>query len=227
MKLSDLRLRSVRLPVASAVNLNEVPLIKRLKRAVQLRIAGLKKVEPPLDYTADRLPNYNIGRGTYGQPHLFRYPNDANLEIGAFCSIALDVSIFLGGNHHPEWVSTFPFGAMWPEYQHPDQPISRGDVVIGNDVWIGREALILSGVTIGDGAVIGARAVVSKNIPPYGIAVGNPAQVIRYRFSQEIIARLLEIRWWEWPDKRLRSAITMLQSPDIGAFIKAVDRCQI
>ena len=201
--------------------------MRRLVRSVRVRLAKLRGEEPPLNYTARVLPHYPIGRGTYGSPRIFQYPNNAGLRIGAFTSIAADVGIFLGGNHHPEWVSTFPFGAMWREHAHADQPCTRGDVVIGNDVWIGRGAVIMSGVTIGDGAVIGAAAVVAKDVPPYAIAVGNPARVIRQRFAPEIVEKLLAIRWWDWPDDRIRRAAPMLQSPDIGRFIAAVEAGEI
>jgi acetyltransferase-like isoleucine patch superfamily enzyme len=198
-------------------------LLPRLKRSIKARIARYTGKEPPLDFTRNHFPQYEIGRGTYGRPNIFDYPNDAQLKIGAFCSIAADVGIFLGGNHHPEWVTTFPFGAYWPEHEHPDQPFSRGDVVIGNDVWIGRDAVIMSGVTIGDGAVVAARALVSRSVEPYMIVGGNPAKPIRPRFDQETIGKLLAMRWWDWPDERLHKAAPLLQSPDIAAFIEAVE----
>lgn len=191
------------------------------------RIARLRGVEPPLILTRDELPGHDIGPGTYGCPTILAYPNDARLRIGAFCSIAADVGIFLGGQHHPEWVTTYPFGALWREHHHPDQPWSRGDVVIGNDVWIGREAMIMSGVTIGDGAVIAARALVSKDVPPYAIVGGNPAKLIRSRFAPEIVERLLEIRWWDWPEERIRRAAPLLQNADIQGFITAVEQGRI
>lgn len=192
-------------------------------RSLRVRFAKLRGKEPPLNYTARVLPQYQVGRGTYGSPRILDYPNNASLQIGAFTSIAAEVSIFLGGNHHPEWVSTFPFGAMWREHEHPEQPCSRGDVVIGNDVWIGRGAMIMSGVTIGDGAVVGAAALVARDVPPYTIVAGNPARVVRQRFAPEIVEKLLAIRWWDWPDDRIRRAAGMLQSPDVERFIAAVD----
>jgi acetyltransferase-like isoleucine patch superfamily enzyme len=201
--------------------------VKRWKRSLLVRLAKLRGQEPPLDYTAKRLPQFDVGRGTYGNPRVFSYPHDARLKIGAFSSIAAEVSIFLGGNHHPEWVSTFPFGAMWREHEHPDQPASRGDVVIGNDVWIGRGAIIMSGVTIGDGAVVGAGALVSRDVPPYTIAAGNPARNLRQRFAPEIVEKLLGISWWDWPDDRIRRAAGMMQSPDIERFIAAVEAGEI
>jgi chloramphenicol O-acetyltransferase type B len=201
--------------------------VPSLSKRIRNKLAHWRGIEPPLDLTAQHFPEFAIGRGTYGHPRVFRYPNDGNLRIGAYCSIAADVSIFLGGEHHPEWVSTFPFGALWREHEHPEQPRSRGDVVIGNDVWIGREAMIMSGVTIGDGAVIGARALVAKDVPAYTVAGGNPARPIRPRFAPDVVDRLLAIRWWNWPDERIRRAAPMLQSPDMATFIAAVEEGRI
>ena len=99
-------------------------------------------------------------------------------------------------------------------------PVSKGDVVIGNDVWIGRGVVILSGVRVGNGAVIGAGAVVTKDVPPYAIVAGNPARIIRYRFSPEQIEELEQIAWWSWPDKEIERAIPLLLSSDIEAFLK-------
>lgn len=201
--------------------------LKRLKMSAVRRVARWRGQEPPLDLTAQHYPEYSIGRGTYGHPVIFRYPNDASLRIGAYCSIAADVSIFLGGEHHSEWVTTFPFGALYPEHAHPDHPKTRGDVVIGNDVWLGRSAVIMSGVTIGDGAIIGANALVAKDVAPYTIVVGNPGRAVRVRFGPEIVGRLLEIAWWKWPEERVRRAAPLLQSPDIQRLIRAVDTGEI
>lgn len=201
--------------------------MRKLIRRIRTKLTYFTGGEPPLDFTRDHYPQHDIGVGTYGHPRVFLYPNDAKLTIGSWCSIAADVGIFLGGNHHPEWVTTFPFGAYWPEHHHPEQPYSRGDVVIGSDVWIGREAVIMSGVTIGDGAVIAAGALVSRSVPPFMIVGGNPARPIRPRFDEATIEKLLAIKWWDWPEDRIRRAAPLLQNPDISGFIAAVEAGKI
>ena len=146
------------------------------------------------------------------------------MTVGAFCSIAEGVKVFLGGEHRTDWVTTFPFNVLWQDASGiPGHPKSKGDVVIGNDVWVGTEALILSGVTIGDGAVVGARAVVAKDVPPYAIAAGNPASVVRKRFDEDTIAALLRIRWWDWEDTRLVKALPFLLSEKVTPFLQAVE----
>ena len=168
-------------------------------------------------YTKDFLCNkkFQIGEYTYGNPIVF-FEDEANLTIGKFCSIAFDsVQIYLGGNHHTEWITTYPFNKIpdFPEINNvTDYPTTKGDVVIGNDVWIGRNVIILSGVHIGDGAVIGAGAVVANDIPPYSIVVGNPARVIKKRFSDEIIDKLIKLAWWNWPIEKIQTEIPKLMS---------------
>jgi hypothetical protein len=135
------------------------------------------------------------------------------------------VRVFLGGEHRYDWVSTYPFRIRFElEGAYEDGlPASKGDVTIGNDVWIGAHATILSGVTIGDGAVVGAGAVVAKDVPPFGIVVGNPARLLRYRFSDEQRAALLRIRWWEWPDEKVMASVEELSCADLSAFIDRHD----
>lgn len=161
-----------------------------------------------------------MGKWSYGAPRVLSFGEGTKATVGKYCSIAEGVTIMAGGEHRPDWVTTFPFQCFWAETTHfPGHPKSKGDVVIGNDVWIGKDAFILSGVHIGDGAVIGARAVVAKDVPPYAIVVGNPARIIRYRFDQAAIEKLLQIKWWDWPEKEILNAMAFLLSTDINAFI--------
>ncbi len=120
-------------------------------------------------------------------------------------------------------MTTYPFASSldWPEIPGINRlPESRGNVLIGNDVWIGSGATILSGVTVGDGAVIGAHAVVSRDVPPYAVIVGNPGKVARLRFSRHIIEDLLKIRWWNWPRARIEQMLPFMLSNDIGRFLE-------
>lgn len=162
---------------------------------------------------------YSVGRGTYGEPEVRHWGEPATLKVGAFCSIAVDVTILLGGNHRIDWITTYPFPFFRKSAKHiTGHPATKGDVIIGNDVWIGAGATILSGVRIGDGAVIGAYAVVTKDVPAYGIAAGNPAKLIRLRFSESEIATLEGIAWWNWPDSKLDLAMPLLLANDISAL---------
>jgi len=148
--------------------------------------------------------------------------SERRVRIGSFCSIGPEVDIITGGIHPVQWVSLYPFRIKWGmDGAYEDgMPTSNGDVEIGSDVWIGTGALILSGVSIGHGAVIAARAVVSRNVPPYAIAAGVPARVVRYRHTQEQIRRLLEIAWWNWPDERIREAVPLLLSTRVEEFLQ-------
>lgn len=153
---------------------------------------------------------------------LYHYPiNNDKLIIGKFCSIACGAKfIFTSANHTLKSLSTYPFPLFFEEWELDKANITdswdnKGDILIGNDVWIGYEAVVMSGVTIGDGAIIGSRAVVTKNVPPYTIIGGIPAKPIRKRFPDEVISSLLEIRWWEWSDKKIQKNISAIQSGNI------------
>lgn len=140
--------------------------------------------------------------------------------IGKFCSIACGAKfLFNAANHVLGSLSTYPFPIFFEEWGLDTDTASiagawdnHGDIVIGNDVWIGYEAVILSGVTIGDGAIIGTRAVVTEDVPPYTIVGGIPAKPIRRRFSEEMIARLMDLRWWDWPEEKIKCNLEAIQS---------------
>ena len=150
---------------------------------------------------------------------LYHYPiNHDKLVIGKFCSIACGAKfLFTSANHTQMSLSTYPFPIFFEEWGLDVQNITsawdnKGDIIIGNDVWIGYEAVILSGVTIGDGAIIGARAVVTKDVPPYTIAGGVPAKRIRKRFPDEVISTLLALKWWDWPEEKIAMHLHAIQS---------------
>jgi acetyltransferase-like isoleucine patch superfamily enzyme len=196
------------------------PFLRRLGRRLK-RLTGQRI---PQETLARLYPQQQIGRGSYGGLKLASYPNDADLVMGNYCSVATDATVLLGGEHRLDWVTTFPMSELDPAANIQGHPHTRGRVTIGSDVWIGREAMILSGVTIGHGAVIGARALIRSDVPPYAIYAGNPAKLVRLRFPDDIVQRLLEIAWWDWPEERIARAATYLSSPNIKAFIDAVDR---
>ncbi len=163
-----------------------------------------------------------IGRHTYGTPIIDSYPgSEKGITIGAFCSISRDVVMITGGIHPTHWVSTFPFRVHWhmAGAYEDGMPSSKGDIVVGSDVWIGTEAMIHSGVTIGDGAVVAARSVVTRDVPPYAVVAGVPAKVVRFRFEDKVIQSLLRIRWWDWDDEAVREAVPYLSCDDIAAFL--------
>lgn len=150
---------------------------------------------------------------------LYHYPiNHDRLVIGKFCSIACGAKFLFTSAHHTQGsLSTYPFPIFFGEWDLSVQNITaawdnKGDIVIGNDVWIGYEAVIMAGVTIGDGAIIGARAVVTKDVPPYTIVGGVPARAIRPRFSSDVISILQKIQWWNWPEETIQKHIPDLQA---------------
>lgn len=150
---------------------------------------------------------------------LYHYPiNKDKLIIGKFCSIACGAKfLFNSANHTFRSLSTYPFPLFFEEWGLDKKNVTdswdnKGDIVIGSDVWIGYEAVIMAGVTIGDGAVIGARAVVTKDVLPYTIVGGIPAKPIRKRFSEETISALLALKWWDWPKEKIAQKIEAIQS---------------
>lgn len=177
-------------------------------------------------------PNIIVGRYSYysGYYHghsfndcaryLLPDPGVDRLIIGSFCSIGSGAAFIMAGNqgHRNDWASTFPFYWM-PEVAAftgaRNGYEAAGDTEIGNDVWIGSEAIIMPGVKIGDGAVVGTRALVTRDVEPYAVVGGNPAKVIRKRFDDQMIAMLLEMKWWDWPDARLKGAMSLLTSGNV------------
>lgn len=184
--------------------------------------------------------NYiEIGKYTYGiseknlvwTEKAYDYKNNykqPKLKVGKYCSIGLGVKIYLGGNHRHDWITTYPFHVQWAhnetfksiENNIKGYPHSNGDVKIGNDVWIGEGVTIMSGVEIGDGAVIGTNSTVVKNVEPYSINGGHPAKHIKYRFEDNIIKKLLEIRWWDIEESNLEKLIPFMMDNKIELFFK-------
>jgi len=160
---------------------------------------------------------------------LYHYPvNKDRLVIGKFCSIACGAKfLFTSANHKMESLSTYPFPIFADEWALQWKDVTnawdnKGDIVIGNDVWIGYEAVVLQGVTIGDGAIIGTRALVTKDVPAYTIVGGIPAKKIRMRFPPETVSVLLDLKWWDWPYETIRKNLPFIQSGDIARLAKSM-----
>lgn len=184
-----------------------------------------------------RNPNILIGDYTYyDDPEdsenfernvLYHFPFIGDkLVIGKFCAIARGVKFIMNGaNHKMSGISTYPFqifGNGWEKAAPaPDEFPFKGDTVIGNDVWIGYEALIMPGVKIGDGAIVSSRAVVTKDVPPYAVVGGNPAELLKLRFPQETIDRLLCIAWWDWPVEKISRNLKRIMAADVEALESA------
>ncbi len=158
-----------------------------------------------------------IGKHTYGDP--IRRGTGNTVTIGNYCSIAEQVLLDGGFNHNTRFISTYPFHSWFPECKVPSNILIKGDIEIGSDVWLGEQSVIMSGVKIGHGAIIGMRAIVSKDVQPYEIIVGAPQKVLRKRFTDEQIEKLLKIKWWEWSDSKVIENAHLLQSENIDPFI--------
>lgn len=144
------------------------------------------------------------------------------LIIGSFCSIASGVKFMMGGTqgHNKDWIATYPLDFLDDDFDNyttvgPKGHKLKGDTIIGSDVWIGVEAMIMPGVSIGDSAIIGARSLITKNVGPYEIWGGNPGCLIKKRFSNDQIAKLLEIKWWNWPLENIKENLKVIRSNDV------------
>lgn len=158
---------------------------------------------------------------------LYHYPiNNDRLIIGRFCSIACGAKfIFNSANHTLSSLSTYPFPIFYEEWGQDMEEVTsawdnKGDIVIGNDVWIGYGAVILSGVTIGDGVIIGTNALVTKDVAPYTIAGGIPAKPIRKRFSEEKVSALMKIKWWDWSEEKILKNLKFIKSGDTDSLMR-------
>ncbi|MEO0409568.1 MAG: CatB-related O-acetyltransferase [Cyanobacteria bacterium P01_A01_bin.135] len=177
-------------------------------------------------------PNIIVGDYTYyddadGPEHFernvlyhFDFIGD-KLIIGKFCCIASGVKFIMnGGNHRTDWITNYPFpvfGHGW-ECAMPEDWPNKGDTVIGNDVWLGYGVTVMPGVHIGDGAIVASQSVVTQSVAPYAVVGGNPAREIRKRFSDEAIAALLEIRWWDWEIEKITHNLQTICGADVGAL---------
>lgn len=172
----------------------------------------------------------SIGAFTYGLKHLnVRQRGDGTaLTVGRFCSIAENVTVFLGGNHRTDWITTYPFGHLHPDllgrFSVADLHSSKGDVTIGHDVWLGAGSTIMSRVTIGNGAVIAARAVITRDVVPHAIVAGNPAREKSRRLAPEIVEMLQALRWWDLPHETMRAIAPILTAPPSTEGLRALLR---
>lgn len=200
---------------------------KAIRTIFKVGVKKLKEAQrrSKYEHTRDLLTQsyVSVGRYTYGEPHIPPYERHDNvIRIGSFCSIAQEVLILLGGSHPYSWVAQFPFEkepTSFPNHSGNTYCHSKGNVIIGNDVWIGRQTIIMSGINIGDGAIIAAGSVVTKDVPSYSIVGGNPAKILRYRFDDEIINALIKISWWNWSDEKINEKLHLITSEDIEKFI--------
>lgn len=182
-----------------------------------------------LDMHTGRPHNITVGKYSYGFEHTkLIAAENAKLSIGNFCSIAWGLKVFLGGMHHTEWVTTYPFGRINQNVfsNFPPETLANGlearttngNVEIGNDVWIGADVTIMSGVKIGDGAVISANSTVFNDVKPYSITGGNPAKFWFYRFDKDKVQKLRAMKWWNWEDAHINEALPYLCSNDIDGL---------
>lgn len=194
--------------------------VKNVITAPNIQIGDYTYYDDPVDPT--KFEQNNV---------LFNYPEFGDrLIIGKFCSIAAGTRFIMGpANHRLSSVTTYPFhvfGGLWRRRtpEHLSQLPFKGDTVIGNDVWLGRECVVMPGVKIGDGALVAAYSVVTRDVAPYSVVGGNPARLIRKRFGEELIALLLRLRWWDLPPDALAEILPLLCDPDLEKAVEALEK---
>jgi virginiamycin A acetyltransferase len=171
---------------------------------------------------------WNADRGTYFDRHvnIITWSDQYRVRLGKYNSIGRDCNFFLHANHRPDWITTTSqlLGPVTPQiadmHMKMGHPSCKGDIIVENDVWIGATSTIMSGVKISNGAVVAGGSVVTKDVPPYAIVAGNPAKVVKYRFNEEQIGKLLKISWWNWEEQKIKENSMLLWSDDIDEFIK-------
>ncbi len=201
----------------------KVTLVQRIKRWLRPEngTPALQNYARQQEKFRKKYPNYTLGVGSYGLPTVHDSNQGTTLRVGAYCSIASGVQIFLGNQHRTDWVSTFPFPAFFEEARSiADFETSRGDVTIGSDVWLCAGCSILSGVRIGHGAVVAMGAVVTRDVEPYSVVAGNPARHTRWRFDGPTRLALLEAAWWDWPIAEVRSVAKLLCSDQVQDLLE-------
>jgi acetyltransferase-like isoleucine patch superfamily enzyme len=170
---------------------------------------------------------WHADRGTYfdRNVNIISWSDQYIVKLGKYNSIGRDCNFFLHANHRADWITTTSqlWGPVTPEiaqmHMNMGHPTCKGNINVGNDVWIGAKSTIMSGVTIGDGAIIGSTSTIAKDVPPYAIVVGNPGKVVKYRFTQAQIDGLLQIQWWNWDESKIKTEAMELWSPNIDDFI--------
>ncbi|MFD1259470.1 CatB-related O-acetyltransferase [Entomomonas asaccharolytica] len=198
---------------------------KRLKRKNKQILKEKLATSHPLEKGSilfeNVYPLHKMGFGSYGMPKVFNAESiECKLTIGKFCSIADGVKIILGGRHFANWATTSPIWILDNNIEPPkSKPKFNNNVIIENDVWIATDAIILSPVRLGNGCIVAAGSMVTKDVPPYAIVAGNPAKIIKYRFSPDIIEKLLDIAWWDYPVDEIKKISPILNSENIDALI--------
>jgi|TARA_B110000091_G_scaffold117155_1_gene126327 acetyltransferase-like isoleucine patch superfamily enzyme len=170
---------------------------------------------------------WHANRGTYFDRHvnIITWSDQYKVHLGKYNSIGRDCNFFLHANHRADWVTTTSqlLGPVTPEiaemHMNMGHPTCKGDIKVGNDVWIGATSTIMSGITIGDGAIIGAGSMVTKDVPPFAIVAGNPSKIVKYRFTEEQIEKLLQISWWDWEEDKIKDNAMSMWSSNIDDFI--------